>query len=375
MTPRSCAYCSRWSRSGPSPTSSRYASTPPSTRRWSAFNTSSVRLTAVMRPTQPDDECVRSGRRRAGASSPRGRRRARRWRSSSWIPRRITENFSTPARHAASRGRLAHLGAHGNEYGRDASEPALERPEAERRERVEIPAEHVTVERVDDDRRPRAPREQRRDPADRACLRRVRVEDRRPLRESGARAGTSLECRAAVRPPGAGHRASRRSSPRARARRVRHRSSRRASASRRRASSRSRGRRGRRSGRRRGEQGRRRSVTRLRAGPSVGAGTPLDFVRPQSLRARHAAWYPRMRSDLARSATSPGCLRGAVEVLLHDGLAEDRADRVGQRVHVAGAPVATFRTSPATFGAEAARRLPSTTLPTYVKSRDWFPSP
>ncbi len=63
----------------------------------------------------------------------------------------------------------------------DPGEPPLEQAEDARPEAAEVAAEHVAVERVDDDRRPAAAGEERRDAADRAGLGGVRVQDRRPL--------------------------------------------------------------------------------------------------------------------------------------------------------------------------------------------------
>ena len=60
------------------------------------------------------------------------------------------------------------------------------------RQRAEVAAQHVAVEGVHDDRRPRVAGEQRGDAADRAGLRGVRVQDVRPLaRGSAARGGRS----------------------------------------------------------------------------------------------------------------------------------------------------------------------------------------
>src|SRR5438128_1292027 len=76
---------------------------------------------------------------------------------------------------------VAHLRADGDEHGRVAGEPPLEPPEESRPERPEVPVQDVPVERVHDDRGTGPPGEQRGHPPDRAGLRRVRVQDLRPL--------------------------------------------------------------------------------------------------------------------------------------------------------------------------------------------------
>ena len=73
---------------------------------------------------------------------------------------------------------VPYLRAHGDEHRRVAREDPLEPAEEPRAERPEVAAQDVAVEGVDDDRRPRAPRQQRSHPPDRAGLRGVRVQDR-----------------------------------------------------------------------------------------------------------------------------------------------------------------------------------------------------
>src|SRR5207253_3972680 len=58
---------------------------------------------------------------------------------------------------------------------------ALEREEEPGADRIEVAAEDVSVEGVHDHRRPSRPREDRREPAHRSGLRRVRMEDLRAL--------------------------------------------------------------------------------------------------------------------------------------------------------------------------------------------------
>ncbi len=72
---------------------------------------------------------------------------------------------------------VAHLRAHGDERVGGAGERPLDLAEHRRPQWAEVPAEHVAVERVDDDLRPRVPGEHRGRPRDRTGLRRVRVED------------------------------------------------------------------------------------------------------------------------------------------------------------------------------------------------------
>ena len=93
---------------------------------------------------------------------------------------------------------VPHLRAHRDQGVRDARERPLHLAEERCPGRAEVPLEHVPVERVQDDRGPRAPGQQRRRAADRAGLRRVRVQDVRPLladdlREPLDRAGVVAE--------------------------------------------------------------------------------------------------------------------------------------------------------------------------------------
>ncbi len=75
---------------------------------------------------------------------------------------------------------VAHLGADRYEPRRHAGQAPLDRAERCRAPRAEVAAQHVAVERVDDDGRPRVAGEERRGAADGACLCRVRVQDVRP---------------------------------------------------------------------------------------------------------------------------------------------------------------------------------------------------
>ena len=131
-----------------------------------------MRLTAVIRPNQPTRN-VSFGipsRRRTSDGSPSNRTRGSRS-----IPSRITSNFdagATPSPTSSSRtsGLTATsrslMIARIRSIARNMREPT----------RAEVPAQDVSVERVDDD-RPRSSREERREPSDRAGLRRVRVDD------------------------------------------------------------------------------------------------------------------------------------------------------------------------------------------------------
>jgi len=81
-----------------------------------------------------------------------------------------------PERHEV----VAHLGADGDEARRTPGQGPLECAEEGGRRWVEVAAQHVAVEGVDDDRRSRAAGEARCQAPDRAGLRRVRVQDVRP---------------------------------------------------------------------------------------------------------------------------------------------------------------------------------------------------
>ncbi len=73
------------------------------------------------------------------------------------------------------------LGAHGDEGVCAAREVSLDRPERVCAKGVELPLQHVSVERVDDDRRPCAARKACCGAPDGAGLRGVRVENMRPV--------------------------------------------------------------------------------------------------------------------------------------------------------------------------------------------------
>ena len=150
------------SRSGPSPTMQRHASTPSSRSERKARSTTSVALHGR--------SSGRSSRRRTGRRGSPSRRawsrarvaRSSATRASSSIPRRMTRNFdagATPS--ATSSSRTSGLTA------TSASVTRASRRSSRRKNAVQKPAEvaaqHVAVERVHDDRRPCAAGEQRRE--------------------------------------------------------------------------------------------------------------------------------------------------------------------------------------------------------------------
>ena len=167
------------SRSGPSPTMQRTASTPRSRSRRTASSTSSVRLTPVMRPIQPTTK-------RSGAmpscrriSSPGASPSSAPTRSWSSMPRRTTVNFSAGAMPSATRSsRTSGLTAI-SAVVLWASQRSSRRKRFDA-QRAEVAAQDVAVEGVDDDRRRRVARDDGGEPADRARLGRVRVQDLRP---------------------------------------------------------------------------------------------------------------------------------------------------------------------------------------------------
>ena len=331
MIPSSCARCSTWSRSGPSPTMQRHASTPRSRSCLNASSTSPVRLTPVMRPIQPTVK-------RSGAIPSTRRVSSRPLRAAQSLLELDPEPHDgelLARRDSEPDEVVAHLGADRDERVGSAGEPALEQPEAERAQRAEVPAQHVAVEGVHDDRRTRVTREERRHAPDRPGLRRVRVQDRRPLApdqlrepEHRERRRGSARCRggapAAARPSRRAHQRRTPSSPR------------RARDCRRRASCRSRARGARRRGRRRAARARPCSGGRSRGEPSCA---------PQA-RARNASAVRRSPSSSPTCGSQPSSRRASA-TSAHESrtspvrggrysfstrLAEHLADCVGERV-------------------------------------------
>ena len=175
----------------------RHASTPRSRSPLNARSTSSARFTLAIRPIQP------TTKRSAGIAEPPPLLGARR-------PRRVgalLELDPEPDDGELLRRRDAERTRSSRTCGLTAisavvtpREPALEQAERRRAQRVEVAAQDVAVEGVDDDRRPRVAGEERRDPADGAGLRRVRVQDVRPLPAgSAARARAPSAGRGAAR--------------------------------------------------------------------------------------------------------------------------------------------------------------------------------
>ena len=136
-----------------------------------------MRLTAVMRPIQPTVKRLRPDPEQAprlvAAVAVRDPLLE--------LDSEADDRELLARRHAEPDEVVAYLGADRDQRSRDAREPPLEQAESERAHRPEVAAQHVPVERVDDDRRPRVGGEKRRDAADRSGLRRVRMQDRRPL--------------------------------------------------------------------------------------------------------------------------------------------------------------------------------------------------
>ena len=150
--PSSCARCSTRSRSGPSPTRQSRASTPRSAQPREGGEHVGHALDRRHAADPADDERVRRGcrsRRRSSAPSapPRAIRRSRS------MPSRMTENFSAGATPSSTRSsRTSGLTATSRVVARASERSSL--AEDRVRSRVEVPAQHVAVEGVDDDRRP-----------------------------------------------------------------------------------------------------------------------------------------------------------------------------------------------------------------------------
>ena len=177
MIPSSLARCSTCSRSGPSPTSRSAASTPPSRRTRHALEHVVGALDA-RHPAHPADH---EPLRRDPEPRARGRTGHLRLHPLAELDSQADDAELLRRRDPERDEVVAHLRADRDEPGRHPRQQPLEQAKRLRLERAEVPVEDMAVERVDDDRRPGGAGEERGQTPHRARLRRMRVQDLRPL--------------------------------------------------------------------------------------------------------------------------------------------------------------------------------------------------